>query len=494
MEIRVEEGAWNNDKIPIFEVRDRRLWITLPKQKFSNLCITREWFNYEVDSDEEWEEEEPGESLHGSDDEKDEENPEDNEYDVDNDFMVPHGYLSDEELRADEEDKEDMTPETQKFKLKLLGEQFESERNTKTSKLKPKIIGCIWRGPDNEFPSNIPRKTLDFLLAHEAWVRQIPIILPTTSENETTTANDCKSSTPQQSTTTSKKSRVPEEALPDLIRLVHGNTHSRRFLVKEFSAYWNKKNEANSLSKASLLYKIREIGKWMACPEEGPMHLKACWYVFEEIRKKYHIEELSLPNRWSYNLVPKRKSDVTQFVEKLEKLEKEDKDNKDKKNVPLITQFTKKITQEEMKKQLTGNPAQTTPRKQPKRATLISVNRGEEFPRTSKEKLKSVVSSKKVRNKKSNQNDSSDNVIVICSDDDDVNAQEKKEDKSENKKKNEDRLDATPMEFEEEARNEGEKSENEKSNESGKALKIEALTKNDVPKKNVKETDIDTDE
>ena len=37
------------------------------------------------------EEEEPGESLHGSDDEKDEENPEDNEYDVDNDFMVPHG-------------------------------------------------------------------------------------------------------------------------------------------------------------------------------------------------------------------------------------------------------------------------------------------------------------------------------------------------------------------------------------------------------------------
>lgn len=51
----------------------------------------QQWFNYEIDSDEEWEEEEPGESLRGSDDEKDEENPEDNEYDVDNDFMVPHG-------------------------------------------------------------------------------------------------------------------------------------------------------------------------------------------------------------------------------------------------------------------------------------------------------------------------------------------------------------------------------------------------------------------
>lgn len=46
------------------------------------------------------------------------------------------------------------SPETQKVRLKLLGEQFESERNTKTSKLKPKIIGIIWRGADNNFPSN----------------------------------------------------------------------------------------------------------------------------------------------------------------------------------------------------------------------------------------------------------------------------------------------------------------------------------------------------
>lgn len=53
--------------------------------------ILQKWFDYEIDSDDEWEEEEPGESLKGSDDEKDEENPEENEYDVDNEFMVPHG-------------------------------------------------------------------------------------------------------------------------------------------------------------------------------------------------------------------------------------------------------------------------------------------------------------------------------------------------------------------------------------------------------------------
>lgn len=58
---------------------------------YVHIYILQKWFDYEIDSDDEWEEEEPGESLKGSDDEKDEENPEENEYDVDNEFMVPHG-------------------------------------------------------------------------------------------------------------------------------------------------------------------------------------------------------------------------------------------------------------------------------------------------------------------------------------------------------------------------------------------------------------------
>jgi hypothetical protein len=58
------------------------------------------FFDYEVDSDDEWEEEEPGESLHGSDDEKESED----EYEVDNEFFVPHGYLSDEENVGDKDE------------------------------------------------------------------------------------------------------------------------------------------------------------------------------------------------------------------------------------------------------------------------------------------------------------------------------------------------------------------------------------------------------
>ncbi|CAL7945363.1 unnamed protein product [Xylocopa violacea] len=276
-----------NQRPPYWGTWRKRSQNINPRRPFSK---DTKWFNYEVDSDDEWEEEEPGESLHGSDDEKDEENAEDNEYDVDNEFMVPHGYLSDEEVGADEDDKEDMSPETQKFKLKVLGEEFESERKSRTSKLKPKILGCIWRGADNKFAANVAQRAVDFLSAREAWVRQIPVVLPTTSENEANAAGECSTPT-QQPATSSKKSRVPEEVVPHLIRLIHGNTHNSRFLVNEFMAYWSKqdhKPHQKWISKASLARKIREIGKWMTCPEEGPMYTKTCWYVPKEIRKKYN--------------------------------------------------------------------------------------------------------------------------------------------------------------------------------------------------------------
>lgn len=48
---------------------------------------------YEVDSDDEWEEPEDGESLRGSEDEE----SQDEQYEEDNDMFVPHGYLSDGE-------------------------------------------------------------------------------------------------------------------------------------------------------------------------------------------------------------------------------------------------------------------------------------------------------------------------------------------------------------------------------------------------------------
>lgn len=56
-------------------------------------------FNYEIDSDDEWEDEpEDAESVENSGDE--EEEPLDD--DEDDGFFVPHGHLSDEELDEDD--------------------------------------------------------------------------------------------------------------------------------------------------------------------------------------------------------------------------------------------------------------------------------------------------------------------------------------------------------------------------------------------------------
>lgn len=60
-------------------------------------CVCDQGLDYEVDSEEEWEEEEPGESLSGTEDEKESED----DYEVDNDLFVPHGYLSEDEENGD---------------------------------------------------------------------------------------------------------------------------------------------------------------------------------------------------------------------------------------------------------------------------------------------------------------------------------------------------------------------------------------------------------
>lgn len=214
-------------------------------------------------------------------------------------------------------------------------------------------------------------------------MNEIPINLQSTADNESLNGSECGTPSGRMSSGPgAKKTRVPEEAVPDLIRLVHGNVNGRGFLIKEFMCFWTKKNDLR-VSKVSLSKKIREISRWTACPEEGPMHQKNCWFVSEDVRKKYlNAEDCSLPNRWNYILTPKKRIEVAADIQ--EKIEKDDKEReKEKKSVPLITQFTKKFTQEEMKKQLSEVPAtKSTATVNKKRVALISVGRGEKFPKS----------------------------------------------------------------------------------------------------------------
>ena len=77
------------------------------------MCVVQVQLDYEVESDDEWEEEEPGESLSDCENNKEgeEENEEEEEEDDDG-FFVPHGYLSEGE--GCEDDEEDVSGEGDK--------------------------------------------------------------------------------------------------------------------------------------------------------------------------------------------------------------------------------------------------------------------------------------------------------------------------------------------------------------------------------------------
>ncbi|CAH2234329.1 jg7468 [Pararge aegeria aegeria] len=107
--------------------------------------------DYEVDSDDDWEEEQDGESIDGSAAGSDDEQDAD-EYEVDNEVFVPHGYLSDEEATMDEDDVLTLSPETQKARLKHLEDEFENEMKKPTEKLKPWFYGISWETEDGGKP------------------------------------------------------------------------------------------------------------------------------------------------------------------------------------------------------------------------------------------------------------------------------------------------------------------------------------------------------
>lgn len=294
--------------------------------------IVQAHFDYECDSDDEWEEEEPGESLHGSDDEKDRES-DDDEYDIDNQFFVPHGHLSDEEIGgagdADDDDEDeddddldeggsktrgigieidDNSPAVQKAKLKIIQQQFANEMKKKTEKIKPRLVGCVWRQRNGAPPESCPSVIWEMLCARAMVFDGTSVRL---QRPEPVPVPDTPSETTGE--TVRIRARLTDDDVADLIRLVHGNTINRSFMQSEFLAHLERKHATTStqtgapvkphlISKAALLQKIQELARYRACPDEGEMIGKFCWYVDAESRAKYGCAETPIPNVWQYTL------------------------------------------------------------------------------------------------------------------------------------------------------------------------------------------------
>jgi len=107
-----------------------------------------------------------------------------------------------------------------------------------------------------------------------------------------------------------KAKTVPDESIPDLIKLIHANVNNKLFLAKEFVEFWKKKTDPNSdgsgmkLPQSKVISKIQEIADYQ---KAGVLMNKGCWIVKQDWLSKYQIDKVDVPNTWEYLLeVPSR--------------------------------------------------------------------------------------------------------------------------------------------------------------------------------------------
>ncbi|CAH1255576.1 CHAF1A [Branchiostoma lanceolatum] len=182
--------------------------------------------DYEFDSDDEWEEEEPGESISHSEGEKDD-SDEDADSDLE-DFFVPHGHLSEDEGCEDED--EPSSPSARKAKELARQRAFEADMKKQMKYMRAVVIGCLWSCDSTKDSQSDIRKTLEEykVCAFAA----LPIHVAGQEESIAAVERKQKEKVKRQA------QHVPEEAFPDLIRLMHGNSKGMKLLVREFREFW----------------------------------------------------------------------------------------------------------------------------------------------------------------------------------------------------------------------------------------------------------------
>jgi chromatin assembly factor 1 subunit A len=144
----------------------------LKKINLKSVFYFKKHIDYDINSDDEWEDEPEGESIADSEKEDEDDIVDDED---DDGFFVPHGHLSDDEL--DEEDRLvsfyswlaclicffvscwfvlKLDPETKKARENCKNEEYERERQKKSKVLIPKwyIAYKYWDSPEDDQRNN----------------------------------------------------------------------------------------------------------------------------------------------------------------------------------------------------------------------------------------------------------------------------------------------------------------------------------------------------
>ncbi|XDV22298.1 hypothetical protein PO909_027222 [Leuciscus waleckii] len=242
------------------------------------LRLDKELLDYEVDSDEEWEEEEPGESLSHSEGDDDDEGGDDD--DDDDGFFVPHGYLSEGEGAL--EDEEGRDPEKQKVRQRMKAREWETEQMSKgrVKVLEAVVRGCLWEG---EQPS------LDLLQPYAVcMLKPLPKDEPCTPEQDIS------------------RQQRNEKLLLRLLPLLHGNVNSSKVIINEFLEICRQQTSSPTESSSNCIdsvpprIHIRRIIKENAVYEKRSTYRRCCWYVHAEVLTRHSQEALPVPCQWTY--------------------------------------------------------------------------------------------------------------------------------------------------------------------------------------------------
>ncbi|CAH8292628.1 unnamed protein product [Schistosoma rodhaini] len=225
--------------------------------------------DYSIDSDDEWEEEEPGESITQSDneDEEDEDEEKDGDQDDDDDqFFVPHGYLSDDEGVAVEESEGPIPDEMKQLRQQLSVAEYEAAHRRGLQRLKPSLLGPLWlpeaveccipscnatnattnshHFEENKENIELPERFILSKQTNEKAEFQLMKSVLSVYRVHLWTTNFPISVEPDIVATTTPSRRpkksIPEEAMAYFIHLVHRSPLGKHKLAFEFRVFWHR--------------------------------------------------------------------------------------------------------------------------------------------------------------------------------------------------------------------------------------------------------------
>ncbi|XP_063147003.1 chromatin assembly factor 1 subunit A [Candoia aspera] len=253
--------------------------------------------DYEVESDEEWEEEEPGESLSHSEGDEEEDGGE--EEDDDDGFFVPHGYLSEDEGVTEECD-----PENYKVRQKLKAKEWDEliAKGKGFRILQPVKIGCVWEGEGSGFGTSAETGILQQFTAS---------LLDSSFADEELVEKS------------SKKKTKDQRTLAQLLPLLHGNVNGSKVIIQEFQQccrlglVLDNGSPVSSSGSGDASPRLFQ-GQAPACENAVPSkarlkriisensiyekrpEYRMCWYVHPEVLRNYGQEHLPVPCQWNY--------------------------------------------------------------------------------------------------------------------------------------------------------------------------------------------------